>query len=414
MIKKIFLVLYLLILYSIAYCEISNMEIVKFPVLLNNNKNEMLIDNITKLYTEIGLNSDNLSKQLYTKIIDTTNIDYVKYYDKYLCDFTISEPKMLYNNAVINYDILAYVNIITEKPIYEEKQKFNIVDERLESYIGNSDTIIIPNEVKTIGHDCFNNRKEIKKIIIPDGLKKIEHGAFYNCFNLEDINLPNSIKEIGVAAFAGCIHLEKIELPNSISFLPCNVFMGSGLKKINIPSNVKEIGTFAFQGTQLNELTLNEGLVRIEPLAFYGTNIKDVRIPNSVKEIYTLAFCGANIEFLSIGNGLEQIDLGVFAYNNFKKLHIPKNIKTIGICSFCGSCQNLEELEFEEGVKIIQQDAFMGSADNKKLKKIIIPNSVTNIESLSFSAFELDEFIQSENTDVDGAFTKMPKKITYR
>ena len=47
-----------------------------------------------------------------------------------------------------------------------------------------NDTFLIPEDVKDIGYNCFENCLNLKKIIIPYTIENIYNFAFFNCKNL--------------------------------------------------------------------------------------------------------------------------------------------------------------------------------------------------------------------------------------
>ncbi|MFA6843923.1 MAG: leucine-rich repeat protein [Bacilli bacterium] len=58
------------------------------------------------------------------------------------------------------------------------KEEFNLENCELLYYTGESQNIIIPNGVKSIGKSAFEGCENIKSIIIPEGVTKIGDYAF--------------------------------------------------------------------------------------------------------------------------------------------------------------------------------------------------------------------------------------------
>ena len=46
---------------------------------------------------------------------------------------------------------------------------------------------------------------------MPEGVKSIGNNAFENCVNLEEVELPDTLENIGSEAFVNCINLKKIQ-----------------------------------------------------------------------------------------------------------------------------------------------------------------------------------------------------------
>ena len=55
--------------------------------------------------------------------------------------------------------------------------------------------IIIPNSVKSIGHEAFMKCLSLQEIVIPDSVTSIEECAFLDCSSLERIIIPKGSKE---------------------------------------------------------------------------------------------------------------------------------------------------------------------------------------------------------------------------
>lgn len=102
--------------------------------------------------------------------------------------------------------------------------------------------IILPNGIKNIGDNSFNNCGQLKRMIIPEGVESIGSQAFLHCGHLVDVTIPNSVKEIGNSAFQRCLDLKNITLPKGIVELNDNTFYDcSSLEIVRIPKSLKRI-----------------------------------------------------------------------------------------------------------------------------------------------------------------------------
>lgn len=216
---------------------------------------------------------------------------------------------------------------------------FIISGDILEKYVGLSNYVDIPNEVKLIGERAFYEngalksialgnideigdfafaRSTIDSINIPYGTKKIGYGAFYYCGNLKDVSIPETVEEIELGAFDGTPWFYEWKNSSTNEFLVAgdgillayngnnlNIVVPDEVKKIGagafannhnirsliIPGTVEYIGEDAFSNCiNLAELTLNDGLKSINDRAFKDTALKYVIIPDSVEEIGLGAF----------------------------------------------------------------------------------------------------------------------------
>lgn len=87
------------------------------------------------------------------------------------------------------------------------------------------------------------------------------------------------------------------------------------LSVVTIPDTINVIGDQAFYGTNLEKLTLPEGLETIGDLAFaMNTNLKYVYVPASCSEIGYFAFTGANNAELFMGRDSAPTGSGLIGY----------------------------------------------------------------------------------------------------
>lgn len=86
----------------------------------------------------------------------------------------------------------------------ENEEKFLIVGEGiLLAYRGNAKEVVIPDGVKQIGSEVFEDHKELKKVTIPSSVTKICADAFRNCSNLTEVSGAESLKSVVRGAFYG-------------------------------------------------------------------------------------------------------------------------------------------------------------------------------------------------------------------
>lgn len=125
----------------------------------------------------------------------------------------------------------------------------------------------------------------LKHVEVPEGVEKITDFAFYNS-EIESVKLPDSIKKIGDEAFSNCHNLKEVNLGNGVKQLGNYAFSwNENLTKIELPPSLQEVGGYAFYKSNINSVTLNEGLSNIVQGAFVGTHIEKLYIPGSVKHI---------------------------------------------------------------------------------------------------------------------------------
>ena len=125
--------------------------------------------------------------------------------------------------------------------------------------------------VSEIGHGCFFNHPEIKRVIFPNTIERIGEEAFALCCGLEELLLPDSITEIDVHAFRDCKGLKKVVMPKHLHVLRAGVFAFCYLQDdvvIELPNELEEIEAHAFYSGGSFKLVLPESVKRIGVGAF--------------------------------------------------------------------------------------------------------------------------------------------------
>ena len=151
----------------------------------------------------------------------------------------------------------------------------------------------IPDSVKEISFDVFEDNKFLKSIQWPSSVKVISDGVFRACTNLEEVVLPEGLEVIGDCAFQFCEMLSKISIPTTVKKIGDNAFYScSGLQSLSVPVNVEKIERAAFfECRNLEMVELHEGLLEIDNLAFaWCENLTTITIPTTVESLGTEVF----------------------------------------------------------------------------------------------------------------------------
>lgn len=149
------------------------------------------------------------------------------------------------DNLGVNIKVSISHNITTEP--YNTPADFIIDGNVLEKYIGNSKTVVIPDEVTVIGRGAFEGCDFIEQVVFPINLKKIQTSAFCKCKSLKKINLPNNLQNIGMLAFGFCDNLTKVCVPENVSLIGERVFYNcKNLREVKISSEIANIGSQPF------------------------------------------------------------------------------------------------------------------------------------------------------------------------
>lgn len=126
-------------------------------------------------------------------------------------------------------------------------REFEVVDNILMAYLGNSRDVMIPDGVVSIGDGVFYGNMFIEKVTLPSSVKKIDSNAFHDASNLSTIVLNEGLEIVGEAAFEYAENLTGVILPSTVTKIDFMGFQGcSSLTSMIIPSSVTYIGDQAF------------------------------------------------------------------------------------------------------------------------------------------------------------------------
>lgn len=222
---------------------------------------------------------------------------------------------------------------------------------RASKYSHQVKAIVIEEEVTGIGAYAFYNMQSVEHVRILGAIQGIGAGTFGRCYNLQSVQLPDTVTNIEKFAFSQCLALKTIQLPDSVTRIGTSAFELCGLERIELSDSVRQIGETAF---------------------YNCTHVTEVRIPASVQSIGDGAFSGmnnlVNITVDEKNTNYAEVDGVLF-----------NSAKTKLIC-YPGA--HGSEYAIPDGVTELG-DAFSGAS---KVKKLIIPASVTNLGSSCFSS----------------------------
>ena len=219
------------------------------------------------------------------------------------------------------------------------------------------------NELTVIPDWALHECREIQSIVLPDSVVSIGECAFGSCTKLECINIPKNVISIGREAFANCPNLKKIILdPNNTKFrLQNNILYAlDGSYFHTLSENAEDAVYVAFKDCN-----------SIKDHAFADCTLKHIRIPENITSIsnYAFACCeGLSCFYVDDNNcHFREVDGVLFTYDKETLLKIPL-------------CYHKSEYEIPYGVKHI-----IKGADNRNLKKIVIPETIEEIPEWCFS-----------------------------
>lgn len=196
-----------------------------------------------------------------------------------------------------------------------------------------------------------------KSYTVPDGVKTIAENAFQNCKSIVTVKLPNSLTDLNGDSFVDCEGLKNIDFPDNLMYIGCNSLDNSSWYQ-NQPDGIVYAGKvlYKYKGEmpKNTKITVKDGTLSISEEAFYNCgNLVSVAIPNSVKKIGWGAFSGCN---------------------GLKSITVPGSVTTIEEHAFA-FCRNVTSITVSDGVNSIAEEAFLGC---NNLKNMTIAASVTS------------------------------------
>lgn len=234
----------------------------------------------------------------------------------------------------------------------------------------------IPEGIKIIGKNCFNNNNDITSIIIPDGVEIIGDSAFSECKNLENITFPNTLTIIERHSFSHCKKLKDFILPNSLKRIEEYAFNECmSIKNLVIPDSCEFIGGVAFENCfSLENIVLPANLKVDYKIVYYGIGVEDPFGDNPTDHEYKLK-----------GNIYKD------------GMYIGSKTNPYYMMLTCES--NGNTLIIHEDTKIISSDVFLNALKvTSKIRKIIIPKNISIILYKSLSHYKNDCTIEYTGT----------------
>ena len=266
------------------------------------------------------------------------------------------------------------------------------------------ETVVIPDNVITVGAGAFYDCSSLTKISIGDGVTSLGESvfeycdlltdisigkgvitignyAFSDCDKLKNITIPSNVTTIGIAIFFHCDNLESVVIGNGVTSLPSKsgssndnwgtdryvhgTFEGcEKLKNVSIGSAVKTIGQDCFAGTALETVVIPDNVITISAGAFEKCSVlTSIIIGNGVTSMGEAVFRNSDLlTDVSIGKGV--VTIGNYAFwdcDGLKMIAIPSNVTTIGVGIFY-HCNALESVVIGNGVTSLPSKS--GSSSN--------------------------------------------------
>ncbi len=220
---------------------------------------------------------------------------------------------------------------------------------------------------------------KIRNILLPEGIVRIGKKSLSD-MELRTVNIPQSVRQIEFAAFEEDWYLDcEIEIPEGVDCVAGALFYRCYSLRTapKLPSTIQTIWGGAFESCGIEQISLPEGLKKIDEDAFFKSAVKHIVFPFTCNDVGDGAFLGCpNLEVLDMkAASIEYIPFH-FATEcrKLRILRLPQNCREImpGAFTFCDS---LEVIEFGEGLETLNMWTF----SSKLLETVTLPSTLTSM-----------------------------------
>ncbi len=237
--------------------------------------------------------------------------------------------------------LMACVILLTAENADAKKSEEVIKNGILKEYTGNAKTYTVPKNVKKISKEAFKKAKKLKKVVITENVKEIDFAAFCEAKKVEKITVNKKNKKFD--SYKGVLYSENLK---EILIIP------EGIKKL-VPAKKSNIHDECFDYIKLRKLeslTIGEKWNKLVEGVWWNLNpLKEIKVQKNNK-----AF------FVEDGNLFRKSEDGKIEY----AIYVSKE-------------NGEDEYRIPSYVSKINEHAFT----NANIKKLIIPESVVDIEA---------------------------------
>ena len=194
----------------------------------------------------------------------------------------------------------------------------------------------------TIGEKAFSDCANLASIMIPNSVEKIGSNAFYRCNALADVNGLIIVRDV---LYGCCKPCENIEIPVGVTKIDSRAFAWDNrIRRIVIPNSVRCIGDSAFELCEnLSELLISGDVEHIGKSAFSGCRALADENGLVIVQNTVYSYCGYTEDRITIPEGIVAIDNVAFFERDIHSVLIPSSVESIGTLAF-GRCEFLKQI----------------------------------------------------------------------
>lgn len=298
--------------------------------------------------------------------------------------FTIGQIEISGNNTVPDALVRALIRLAPKESVNQEELFKSLID------ISNLNLFLMVNcyfeerdqeKSKKVVVKCdekdLSERVRYKEITVLPGTKEIYPCQFLGYINATNLVLPSGLEKIGYGAFANCKKLKKVEIPASVKEVePLAFSYCQEIEKVILPDTIKSIKYGAFG--DCNSLVS----APVPPAMTNALNVYNVFSGGYSLKEYVVSPKHPT---------LKDIDGVLFSKDGSKLIHYP-------------SGRPEEIYKVPSGCSIIGEEAFERA---QKIREIILPDSVSDIEKDAFWGLEKtiihlpEKFTKASNQELE-------------
>lgn len=252
----------------------------------------------------------------------------------------------------------------------------------------NLSSIYIPENIVSIGESVFENCSNHKTVEFAANspITTLEYSLFKNCNNLEYVKNINNILKIESRVFEGCTNLKEFVLPDNIESVGNSILYNGNKNLFTKFENGYYLGTKTnpylwlvdLENKDISTLTINKDTKYLAPYSCaYTTKLKELIVPSNIEEIGHGAFYNSKaLEKVTFEEGVKKIDDKAFMRSeNLKQIKFTNTINTIGEAAFA-YCTNIDNINIPSSIFNLSNDLFNNCLS---LKNLTISNSIKYI-----------------------------------
>ncbi|PTM23290.1 hypothetical protein DA798_04325 [Lactobacillus sp. PFC-70] len=252
-------------------------------------------------------------------------------------------------------------------------------------------------QLLSVGEGAFIYDGALAEVVFPDSVTTIGKNAFLSDTGLTQVTFGAGLTSIGDQAFTYDDQLTTADFTRAtqLKTIGTGAFEYTGLHQaLTLPTSVTTIGDFAFAGSQLTDLTLNEGLLTIGESAFsYNHLNQTLTIPKSVQTVGDRAFFGNELTAATILGDETVLGQDALSYNRITQLTSPS------VTTMLADEQTVTHFTDSNGIHL--NDLFTVNMGDQTEQNLVITNlsSETGTVSLVNGGFVVTEGTKRFNFD---------------